>query len=225
MIQVTIAHSSNGLNFLQRQLDDKNLKKASTRALNKAVAKGNTLYRRMISEHYNIKPTHIRSSIILKKATYNKAETSISGNIRPLSLSRFNPQFVNGRSVISIRSVRNRETGRRTLQQTARNASRNEQAGGGVSIEIKKGSRKVIPYAFLTKSQANTGVEKQIFARGKYAGGKFQKAKERFPITAMKTTSVFGILTHDPIQKKIETESKETLQREFERQIYLLTRR
>ncbi|RLJ34161.1 minor tail protein Z (GPZ) [Chryseobacterium sp. 7] len=225
MIQVTIAHSSNGLALLQRQLEDRNLKKASTRALNKAIATGNTLYRRMISEYYNIKPIDIRNSIVLKKATYSQNEASISGNFKPLSLSRFNPQFVNGRSVISIRSVRNKETGRRTLQQTARNARKNEQAGGGVSIEIKKGSRKVIPYAFLTKSQANTGVEKQIFARGKYAGGKFQKAKERFPITAMKTTSVFGILTHDPIQRKIETESKETLQREFERQIYLLTRR
>lgn len=225
MIQVTIAERSNGLNFLQRQLGERNLSKASTRALNKGIAKGNTFYRRMITEHYNIKPTHIRDSIVLKKATYSQNEASISGNFKPLSLSRFNPQFVNGRSVISIRSVRNRETGRRRLEQRSRNARRSEQAGGGVSIEIKKGSRKVIPYAFLTKSAANSGVEKQIFARGKYSGSKFEKGKERFPITAMKTTSVFGILSNDNIKRKVEIESKETLQREFERQISLLTRR
>ena len=181
MIQVTIAHSSNGLNFLQRQLEDRNLKKASTRALNKAIATGNTHYRRMISEYYNIKPIDIRNSIVLKKAIYSKNEASISGNFKPLSLSRFSPQFVNGRSVISIRSVRNKETGRRTLQQTARNARKNEQAGGGFLLR-SKGSRKVIPYAFLTKSSANTGVEKQILPEENTPEENSRKQKKDSPL-------------------------------------------
>lgn len=145
--------------------------------------------------------------------------------MKPLSLSRFNPSFVSAGNVLSIKSVRSKETGRRGLERKAKRARKKDIPRGDVSFEIRKGEKKVLPYAFFTQSDKNKGVEKQVFARGVYKGNKFEKRKERYPIQALKSASPFGITSREELNKVVHDQAKEAMQKEFNRQIEMQLKR
>lgn len=193
---------------------------ADTRAINVAIRKANTQYRRLVVSEYNLKYADTAKFSVADRATYANPEGKISGYVAPISLSRFSPQFIKNGRAFSIKSVK--ENGGRKLKQTSKSAGK--KTGGGVSIEVKKGERKTIPFAFLTDS-AKPGLSLQIWARGEYSDGAFQTSKKRKPITPLKTVSPFGAMTNEVIQKKTEKQAKDDMQKEFERQVELLIKK
>ncbi|MFA7616921.1 MAG: phage tail protein [Weeksellaceae bacterium] len=223
-IQVQI-DADQAIRELRSRLSNKDFAKAAVRSINKGITKSNTLFKRRIASKYNIKQSDLKDSIKLKRASGNRLEGIISGRTNPISLSRFNPDFVRGGSFYSIRSQRNKETGKRSLEQRMKRASNRNSGIVGVSFEIIKGEKKNIPYAFMTSSEGNSGVAKQIFARGKYSSNKFQKGKPRYPIAALKTVAPFGMMTKEDVSEVVAREGQETVKREFERQIELLFRK
>lgn len=220
MIQIKIEDKRNALQSLANYLSDKNLKIANTRAINVAIRKANTQYRKLIVSEYNIKYVDTKNISTAAFATYSKQEGTISGTIKPISISRFNPTFKQLGRTLTIRTSKNKSSGKRSLSQMARKASHRD-ADGGVAFEIKKGEKKVIPFAFMVDA-AKPGISLQVWARGEYSGNKFQTNKKRLPITALKTVSPFGAMTNPSIQIKTERQAGADLQHEFERQVNFL---
>ena len=219
MIQVSIEDSSQGFRHLVSQLSAKNMNIANVRAINKGIAKGNTEYKRGISRFYNIKQSDFKDKIVQKKATYSKIEGTISGTHAPISLSRFNPTFVKGGQVHSIKK------GKDGLERKSKKAGKKAVEGGGVSFEISKGNKQTLSFAFMTNSEKNAGVEKQIFARGKYSLNKLVRQKERYPLVAIKTLSPFGAMTKTEVSKEVQKGASETMIKEFQRQVQLMLRK
>lgn len=219
-IEIQIEDQTRTLEKLAGQLSDKKLNVANVRAINVAIRKSNTQYRRELVKNYNLKYGDTKEMVTPKRATYGTPTGTISGQMRPLSLSRFNPKFLKDGQVFSITSIKNKETGKRGLEQKAKKARKTDQLSG-VSIEIKKGQRKIIPYAFMIQTD-KPGIAQQIWARGSYQSNRFQKSGRRLPITPLKTTSPFGAMTTAPIQTEIRKGATSEMRKEFERQVNLL---
>lgn len=220
MIQIKIEDETKTLEHLANQLSSKKLNVANVRSINVAIRKANTNYRRQLVANYNLKYADTKEMVNPKRATYGQPTGSISGQSRPISLSRFNPSFQNSGQVFSIKSVKNKETGKRGLSQLSKKAGKKDNYTG-VSFEVKKGQRKTLPFAFMIQSD-KPGIALQIWGRGKYYGNKFITSKDRKPITPFKTISPFGGMTTEPIQKEIEKSAGSDMQKEFERQVNLL---
>lgn len=223
-VELSIESKTDNFHRLTLQLGQKNLNKASIRSINKAIRASNTAYRRLIRDNYKLMYADTKD---LVKPTYarSKAEGTIGGKIQPLSLSRFNPTFVQQGKVFSIKTIKNKTSGKRELTRKSKTARKKDTAGGGVTIEIRKGEKKILPYAFLTESKKNAGVGKQVFARGIYQNNKFHKQKNRYPIQALKSVSPFGMLSREEFSKEIEKGAVETMSKEFNRQIELLLKK
>ncbi|MCO5285199.1 MAG: phage tail protein [Chitinophagaceae bacterium] len=221
-IQIQIEDKTKSLERLANQLSDKNLNKANVRAINKAIQKANTNYRRELVKNYNLKYAETKDMISPKRATYGQPEGIISGRTQPIGLSHFTPSFIKEGSVFSIKSVKDKETKKRSLSQRAKKASKKD-TYTGVSFEIRKGQRKTLPFAFMIQSD-KPGIMQQIWARGAYSGNTFTILKSRKPITALKTLSPFGGITTEDTQKTIEESAGADMQKEFERQVNLLLR-
>lgn len=219
MIHLRIDEGKPDLSSLAKRFGASNLNKAAVRAINKGVSKGNTEYKREISKYYNIKQKYIKNDIVIRKSTESKIEGTISGNRKPISLSRFNPTFVKGGQVHSIKMIKG------GLERRTKKAGKKEQEKIGVSFEVIKGKKNTLPFAFMVKSYENKGVEKQIFARGKYQGSKFVRQKSRYPLAAIKTVSPLGSMKKDKISKAVAKGTEHTLNKEFERQIQLLMKK
>ncbi|MBS1775327.1 MAG: hypothetical protein JSS64_03495 [Bacteroidetes bacterium] len=218
MIEIKV--EGNKLHKLAESLAERQLRIADTRAINVAIRKANTQYRRLVVSEYNLKYADTAKFTVTDRATYSNPEGKISGYLAPISLSRFNPRFIKNGRAFSIKNVK--ENGKRKLKQSSKNAG--NKSGNGVSIEVKKGERKTIPFAFLIDS-SKPGLSTQIWARGEYSGNSFRTNKSRKPITPLKTVSPFGAITNEVIQKKTEKEAKDDMKKEFERQIELLVKK
>lgn len=172
---------------LAESLGDRKLNVASVRAINVAIRKANTQYRRGIVKEYNLKYRDTKEMAIPRRATYTQPVGSVSGLMNPISLFRFNPK----------------------------------ERKDGLTVSIKKGDKKIIPFAFLVKS-SKPGVSQQVFARGEYQANQFITSPKRLPITAIKTVSPFSALTNPELRKDIEAGAEDNMQHEFERQMKLL---
>lgn len=81
------------------------------------------------------------------------------------------------------------------------------QTAKGVTVEVKRGKRKIIPGVFLVSlNNGHTGV----MFRGKYAGRNMQRRKNRIkptgpdlPITEMRGVSIPKSLTNDVVTKSL----------------------
>lgn len=206
---------------LNRTFSKKEMDKVKVRSINRGIRKANTEYRRGIRDNYNLSYADTKEMVKPKRASVTQPKGSISGDLRPLSLSRFSPEFVKGESVYSIKSLRNKETKKRELTQKIKRATKKHRGIKGVSIEIVKGERQALPFAFLSTS-SKPGMDKQIWARGVYSGGKFKSSKKRKPITALKTTSSYGAITREAVHRKASDEASMEMNKEFNRQVQLI---
>lgn len=211
-----------GLENLSKALDKRSLAIANTRAINVAIRKAHTQYRRRIVSQYNLKYGQTKGFGFLKRATYSNVEGTVSGIARPLSFSRFSPMFFGGDKTYTIKQIKGDKKGKRKLSQTSRRAKGAERMLGGVSIEIRKGHPIHLPSAFMIQSQKNPGLSMQVWARGEYTRGGFTWAKERMPITPLKTTSPASAMRNPTIAKEIEKGATVDMTKEFERQVELL---
>lgn len=217
MIQIRIDENNNALKQLISRLSPIQLRAASARSINVAIRKANTQYRREIVRNYNLKYGETKDISQTKKATYSNTSGMVMGEERPLSLSRFDPVF-EGMHGISGRMhyFTNEYTGRKHYKKhTIYHKLR------GVSVEIKKGQKIQLPYAFMVNN-GKSSIVGQVWARGQYKGGEFEKGKKRMPITPLKTASPFGMMKNEKVASPIRTSASSDLQNEFSRQVYFL---
>jgi len=86
----------------------------------------------------------------------------------------------------------------------------------GVRVHIKRGSPKVIAHAFIVKLKSG---HVGVFARGRYAGGRFVHQRPRLPITELFTVGVpqaFGSrLVIEALQRKVREKFPGILEHEI----------
>lgn len=219
MINIKIEDQTRQFQALSNLLSDKNLTIANVRSINVAIRKANTQYRREVVKNYNLKYADTANITLPKRATYSDPEGTISGELKPISISRFNPVFIKDGLSQSIKNIRNKETKSRSLERMVKETRKKDSEG--VTFEIKKGEKKRIPFAFMINTD-KAGLALQVWARGVYKENKFNTSKLRLPISPLKTVSPFGTLTTEPVKNVIESSSTDVMQKEFERQVNLL---
>lgn len=197
------------LRDLSQKLSSREVSRATSAAINRSLSRSFTVIKSSIRQKYNISAYDLRDYRILKSTPQ-----SLEGNLKvkrdPISLARFNPRFISvsnsGNTAISVRKSKDGLTKSSKL-------SKRKSPAKGVSIEIKKGKRMNIPYAFMIKNDSM----KPVFARGEYMRGNggysFVKRRKRvtrkgsdLPISKLLSTSVYGSTTNPAIQSKVSVD-------------------
>lgn len=176
------------------------MSRAARMAINDTMRRQRTKLRQFVRHGYNMPADKIKS-IDFKPATDFNLEAKMGANAKPVQLAYFKPVFV-GPSF----SVRGHYTKKNGFASKVGKGSSNAQ--GGVTVEIKKGDRTTIPFAFMVGKFETPFV----FARGRYQKGEgFVKGKARNPITALSTASVFGAVFGKDRRPAIQDDAEKDL--------------
>ena len=183
-------------NLSKEQLD-----KAAARAINRTLLRGRTEARKAVKAEYNI-PQKNLDGIQNKNAFPSFLEGYITASAKPIPMDAFAPKFETGGGSISI--------SRRGVQRTRDYKRAKKNPGKGVSIEVKKGQRQVVPYAFMIR-----GAKPRVFARGQYKGGgnsfgfiqrhqRENKTGNDIPIKPLVSVTVHGAVINDKVKENIK---------------------
>lgn len=226
MITIDTREAQRAITDQFAHLTHRNVLVANTRAINTSLMKARTQFRKEAKKEYNLTSDTLKD-IDLKKATYGKPEGQIFAVSTPISLSRFNPKFETAQGTTTVREVtvfdiNSRKKKRQLASAVSGGAKRKPKRG--VSIEVKKGERKRLPFAFMVTG-GGAGVSLQVWARGNYKGSKFETAKPRLPITPLKTTSPFSAIKNEVVMKPVVEKAGKDFEAEMQRQIDLMLNR
>lgn len=191
------------------------LKKATSRALNRAASSGRTESSKQIRQKYTIGAAKINNEIKTNNSNYRNLEASIRAKGSPLSLSNFGAKQEQARGTTSFN--RSGRASSRLNRRARTNAVR------GVTATIQKGKTINLPTAFI--QVANGGIT--VFARGRNLGGGqgFEFAKPRLPIGKITTLSVPMMFANDSVMPSIQSKTVDVLNDRITREINYLLRR
>lgn len=160
MIRVNVAFATKRLSDSFKKLSKAEVAKATSIAINKSLLKGRTEARTQVKRIYNIPQKNLKD-INIEKATIRTLSGYVYASRKPIPMDAFQPRFdvVKGGVVKGIQTISKRGISKSQIVKTK--ARQN-----GVSIEVKKGDRTSVPYAFLLP-----GTKPRVFARGKYEPG------------------------------------------------------
>jgi hypothetical protein len=160
---------------------------ATSRALNRAIGGVETDASREIRKTYRLKKATVDKSFSERRATPGALVAILVVSGRPLSLASFSPT--------QVKATR--------------------RSGGGVFVNIK-GTRKLVPGAFIQTLSTKKGDEYQVVFK--------RVGKARYPIKALKTVDIPGVFSKDEIQAVIDAAAEERFETELHRQIAYLLR-
>lgn len=131
--------------------------KAVMRSINEAIQQGRTVARSAVKELYNI-PQRYLDGVNITRATSLSLTATLYANAQPIPMDAFAPKFETESGSISI--SKKGQTSSKTFKRIKANPI------AGVSIEVIRGKREIIPFAFLIADGAP-----RVFARGEYKSG------------------------------------------------------
>lgn len=196
--------------------------KAAARAINRTLLKGRTEARKAVKAEYNI-PQKNLNGIKNKNAYPSFLEGYITASAKPIPMDAFAPKFETSTGSITI--------SRKGIQKARDYKRAKKNPGKGVSIEVKKGARQVIPYAFMIR-----GAKPRVFARGRYkfGGGSFgfiqrnkreNKSGNDIPVKPLISVTVHGAVINDRVRGNIRNIINQNFSRDMEHEIkYLIGR-
>lgn len=209
------------LHNLRRELSEKHLGRATSAAINRSLAYAVTTLKREIRHQYSV-PTAALNALPLFKANPNKLEGYVKAKTHPLSLAHFNPryEYSSGGNSFAVRVRTTRDGLTKTIKQKKRGTPKK-----GVSIEIKKGKRITLPFAFMT----GNNTEKPVFARGAYKQGgsyglvlrnkRVNKRGSDLPIAKILTVSVYGMAVNQSVTNNTQVNLSSFLMRRLEHEM------
>jgi hypothetical protein len=172
-------------------------------AINDTMRLQRTKIRQFVRHGYNIPADKIKS-IEFKPATDYNLESKMGAGGKTIQLAYFKPIFKG-----PAFSVRGAFTKKKGLKGKVGKGSKD--ADAGVSVEIKKGERVQIKFAFMVPKFALLDTP-FVFARGKYQKGKgFVTSKPRFPISVLSSASAFGAAFGKERRPKIQKDAEADL--------------
>ena len=157
MIYISAREAILQLESYKSQLSEKQFATAISRAINESILQGRTEARSAVKSIYNI-PQRYLNGINVTKATSVSLSAKLYASAQPIPMDAFAPKFETSTQSLSI-SKRGQQK-----QRVFKKAKSNP--GMGVSIEVIKGKREIIPFAFLIP-----GAKPRVFARGEYKSG------------------------------------------------------
>lgn len=203
------------------QLRPEQINQAAARAINRTLLKGRTEARKAVKVEYNI-PQKNLDGIKAKNAFPSFLEGYITASAIPIPMDAFAPKFETASGSITI--------SRRGVQRTRDFKRSKKNAATGVSIEVKKGERRTVPFAFMIR-----GAKPRVFARGRYQGSgnygfilrhkRTGKGGNDTPIKPLISVTVYGAVINDKVEQRIADVINTDFGSNMERQInYLISR-
>ncbi|MDI3319978.1 hypothetical protein [Pinibacter soli] len=157
MIIISVKDALKTLDSAKEQLSERQLNSVISRAINESILQGRTEARASVKSLYNI-PQRYVSGINVDRATPGLLIAKLNASSTPIPMDAFAPKFQTAAKSLTI-SKRGEQK-----QRTFKRAKSNYAVG--VSIEVVKGKRETVPYAFLIP-----GAKPRVFARGEYRNG------------------------------------------------------
>ncbi|MBC7535191.1 MAG: hypothetical protein H7258_05815, partial [Ferruginibacter sp.] len=178
-------------------------------AINRTLTSGRVEGVKGIKNKYNIKRDILDTAFKIKKATSAVQIGEIKASSKAIGLSHFQPTFsFNKRSTTKYN--------KKGVGSTRLHKGTSAQFGQGVTIEIIKGQKKTIPYAFMISGKM------PVFARGKYeSSGAFafiQRHKRAAvsgsdsPISSLTNISVYSSLVNNRVMPAVSIKINAKLQ-------------
>lgn len=204
---------------LGANLSAKEIAKAESRAINHALGKARTEARRRVKLIFNISQKDI-GGIGINRSKANTLRGELYASQKPIPLDTFAPKQETGSRTVRI--TRRGEYRVRELRRIRKNPT------AGVSIEILRGQREVIPYAFLIPGGAV-----RVFARGVYTktgkGYTFNKRHHRvnktgsdIPIRPLISLSPFGSVLNDQVITEVGNQAKHEVSERLVHEIHFI---
>jgi len=182
-----------------KNLDADAVAKASVNAINRTLTKGRTVARQEVKGVYNI-PQKNLDGIAKKDARKTLLIGYLGASAKPIPMDAFNPKFKTSGSSITIT--------KRGAQKVKDFVRKRKSVAVGVSIEVIKGKREIVPYAFMLRNG-----KPRVFARGAYRGGGswgFIQRKQRLnkngndtPIKPLVSVTVHGAVINKTVEGKL----------------------
>lgn len=204
MLDIIVRPNTDELRKLTQNLSKNQIAKAANSAINKSIITGRSEMRKEIRKKYNIISSQLADRVMpVKRSNPTTLTAKVEASRIPISLTNFSPIFNFKKGSVSIKrsskAVDKRFSGRR-----------NRKGGDGLTVEIMKGKRESIPFAFIVKNDSM----KPVFARGNYEGSggnyafitrnkRVNSSGSDTPITKLKTTSVFGASQNTDVVKHV----------------------
>jgi hypothetical protein len=165
LIKIGTKEAQKSLKLASKELSDDQIKRSIYLAINETMRLGRTKLRQFVRSKYNV-PANLINTIDFKKAYKGKLSSEMGASFKPVQLAYFKPKF---QTVDYSLSVRNSKGGLMKKESKGRKKPKI-----GVSIEVIKGQRKILPFAFMIK-----GGSLPVFARGDYRkGGGFETSTD-----------------------------------------------
>jgi len=205
MIYIKTDSAIEALKNLGFSLSEKQIAVVCSRAINRSLYQGRTKARRQVKTVYNISQKNL-NGIDFKRANPNTVTGKLFASRKPIPIDAFSPK-----QETSSQSIKITKRGTQNIKEFSQ-AKKNPVIG--VSVEIKKGQREIIPYAFMI-----AGGAVRVFARGEYKSGTqygFVQRHERVsndgndvPIKPLITISEFGSILNPKVLSEIGKEVQE----------------
>lgn len=140
---------------LHSSLSERQLNTVMSRALNETILQGRTEARKIVKSIYNIPQKNLQR-INVNRSNAKTLVASLYASATPIPMDAFAPKFTSGNQSITVT---------RRGQQKVKDLKK-KRRGAGVSIEVIKGKRESISFAFMI-----AGAKPRVFARGEYRNG------------------------------------------------------
>lgn len=191
-----------GLDDVKKMLDPKIYKKATAATLNDLSSAVSTQVSKQIKERYTLPSARIKQDIDVKKAGVDDMRAILTFSGKPPGLQHY-------KAVQTLVNVQRKQTSKGIVTKRFKRA---RQMMKGVSVEVIRGSRKIVGGAFLmTTAKGGGGIWRR-------------KSKERMPIERMFGPSIKGMFIKmggkTLAEKIIGERLAKIFQRNVERYIY-----
>lgn len=207
------------LQSAKEQLSERQFGQAVSRGMNEATMQGRTVARKAVKDIYNI-PQRYVGGINIVKATPGILEAKIYASATPIPMDAFSPKFQQAGRSFSIT---------RRGQQKERTVKRPNSTTVGVSIEVIKGKRETVPFAFMI-----AGGKPRVFARGAYRTGSYgfvtrnkrvNKKGNDTPVKPLLSVTVHAAVLNKDAMSKITDKVNQVYPAALQRNVELMVSR
>lgn len=205
MVTVYVNEATERLKKSFANLDKDHTQQAIVNAINRSLTKGRTIARTAVKSKYNIPQKNLEG---INKINARKSLLIgyITASAKPIPMDAFSPKFETVSHSLTIT--------KRGISKATDFKKNKKNAAQGVSIEVIKGKREVVPFAFMIRT-----AKPRVFARGEYKGGgagggygfiqrhkRVNSTGNDTPIKPLISVTVHGAVINDLVEGRISTE-------------------
>jgi hypothetical protein len=214
MIYVNVGPAIAKIKSISNELSERNLARATSRSLNETILQGRTQARAAVKSIYNI-PQKNLAGVNVQKSTAKSLVAMLYASATPIPMDAFNPVYHTATHTLSVS---------RKGAQKVKGAKKSQTIGQGVTIEVIKGKKETIPFAFMIQ-----GAKPRVFARGAYRSGNlfgFVQRHKRvndegndIPIKPLLSVTIHAAIINKKALQTVEDKVNEVFPKIFERNI------